>query len=182
MAQDFNEKFQSTRTGEELQVGYEEILKTLDPGSPEAEKLGWANQNSSPTYASICALFQPSNKGQPRWNKAEEHLLHDCASRGMPFDEIAEELRREFSVARNPSAVASRFGTLKVTRKTIIPWEKDQVDWLIAERQHCRGRQGKEHKTMAQLAMKFEQKFGFPRNVQNMYAKVLHLRREKLRE
>ncbi|KAL8919232.1 MAG: hypothetical protein Q9208_006893 [Pyrenodesmia sp. 3 TL-2023] len=46
MARDFNEEFKSTRTSEELQLGYEEILKALDPESPEAKKLGWANGNN----------------------------------------------------------------------------------------------------------------------------------------
>ena len=181
MARDFNEEFKQTLTGEELQSGYEEILKALDPETPEAEKLVWANQHNS-LYALIRFALQQRNEGGTRWKKAEEQLVKDCAGRGMSWDKIAEELQRRFGISRKPGAVVVRFKRkIKTTRKTTRRG-KDEVDWLIAERRQRGGGRSKQQKSIAQMATELEQKFGFSRDVASIDHKVCYLKKKKLVE
>ena len=160
MARDFNEEFRSSRTGEELRFGYEEILKALDPKTQEATTLDWASKNTK-MRAKVISCLQKGNKRSvtgPHWKKAEEELIVDCAGRGMSWDEIVEELWRRLGSSRTTTAVANR---LRVPKKDIRElWEKDQTDWFIAEIRQRNGVHMEERKTYAQIAVEFEQKFG----------------------
>ena len=77
--------------------------------------------------------------------------------------------------------VEACFQMLKATRKN-IPWGKDQVDWLIAERRQRKGGHSREQKTIAQMSVEFEQKFGFPRDINSINRKVNFLKKKKLVE
>lgn len=183
MARDFNEEFQSTRTGEELLLGYEEILKALDPKTQEATTLDWASANTK-SRARVISCLQKGNKRTvtgPRWKKAEEELVVDCASRGMSWDEIVEELWRRLGSSRTSTAVADH---LRIPKKGFKKpyWEKDQTDWLIAEMRQRNGVHREERKTYAQVAVEFEQKFGLPKSYQSIKDKVRSLKRKKLTE
>lgn len=183
MARDFNEKFQSTRTGEELRLGYEEILKALDPKTQEATTLDWASGNTK-ARARVISCLQKGNKRTvtgPPWKKAEEELLVDCASRGMSWDEIVEELWRRLGSSRTTTAVADR---LRIPQKKFKnpSWETDQTDWLIAEIRQRNGVHREQRKTYAQVAVEFEQKFGLPKSYQSIKDKVRSLKRKKLTE
>ena len=183
MARDFSEEFQSTRTGEELLLGYEEILKALDPKTQEATTLDWASANTK-SRARVISCLQKGNKRTvtgPRWKKAEEELVVDCASRGMSWDEIVEELWRRLGSSRISTAVADH---LRIPKKGFKKpyWEKDQTDWLIAEMRQRNGVHREERKTYAQVAVEFEQKFGLPKSYQSIKDKVRSLKRKKLTE
>lgn len=183
MARDFNEEFQSTRTGEELLLGYEEILKALDPKTQEATTLNWASANTK-SRARVISCLQKGNKRTvtgPRWKKAEEELVVDCANRGMSWDEIVEEFWRRFGSSRTSTAVADH---LRIPQKGFKKpyWEKDQTDWLIAEMRQRNGVHREERKTYAQVAVEFEQKFGLPKSYQSIKDKVRSLKRKRLTE
>jgi len=180
MANLFNKKFNSNRTGEELRARYEEVRRALDPKTPDAERPDWAKIKNE-TFATIQASVRGRRIG-PKWKKEEDQLLDECRNRNMSWEQIAEELQRKFGIIRTPGALHGRFKAhhrdqpgYKSTLKHKA-WTQDEIDWLISEEK----KRKKERTTMAHIAARFEKYFGYPQNRKNIESKVEWLRVKKL--
>ena len=180
MANLFNKKFNSNRTGEELRARYEEVQRALDPKTPDAEKPDWAKIKNE-TFTIIQTSARGRSSG-PKWKMGEDQFLDECKNRNVSWEQIAEELQRNFGINRSPGALHARYkshhrgqpgytSTLKYKA-----WTQDEIDWLISEEKKRKNERTK----WAYVAAQFEKRFGYPRSHKNIESKVEWLWKKKL--